>query len=615
MDLRKSTPPEIHETVVEQDVMVPARDGTLLATDLHYPAEAGSPLPGPLPALLQRTPYSKSAGSRVEEARFFAERGYVVVIQDCRGRYSSQGGFTKYTEEGPDGYDTVEWIAQQPWSSGKVGTYGLSYAAHTQAALACLNPPHLSCMWLDCGGFSNAFLSGCRNGGAFELRQLTWAFREALESPAVQGDPLVKKPAMESQNIADWFGRLPWRRGHSPLQWAPDYEDYLLQIWEREEFDEYWQQIGLCAEAHYCGFADVPQVHLGGWYDTYARSTTDNYIALSDIKKAPVQLIMGPWTHGARSVSYAGDVELGPTATVDGNLAVDYNHLRLQFFDRWLHGTPATEATEPPVRIFVMGGGGGRKSADGRLNHGGRWREEGEWPLNRAQNTAFYLQPGGRLDPALPPELAESTRFLFDPARPVPTIGGNISSGQPIMEPGGFDQRESPRFHGSSPPYLPLATRDDVVVFQTDPLEEDQEVTGAIIVKLWTASSAVDTDFTAKLLDVYPPCPDYPEGYALNLTDGIIRAKFRNSWEHPELMEPGRVYSLTLRLPPTSNLFVKGHRIRLDLSSSNFPRFDVNPNTGENPACARGKLPAWNTIFHDATRPSHVLLPLIPAED
>ena len=217
MNPEKSYPPICFETVLERDVMVAARDGTLLATDLHRPAREGQPLPGPFPALLQRTPYNKSADARVEEARFFAERGYVVVIQDCRGRYSSQGGFSKYIEEGPDGYDTVEWIARQPWSTNQVGTYGLSYAAHTQAALACLNPPHLACMWLDCGGFSNAFLSGCRNGGAFELRQLTWAFREAMESPAVQSDPLVKRPAMESQNIYDWFQRLPWRRGHSRL--------------------------------------------------------------------------------------------------------------------------------------------------------------------------------------------------------------------------------------------------------------------------------------------------------------------------------------------------------------------------------------------------------------
>jgi putative CocE/NonD family hydrolase len=202
---------------------------------------------------------------------------------------------------------------------------------------------------------------------------------------------------------------------------------------------------------------------------------------------------------------------------------------------------------------------------------------------------------------------------LFDPDHPVPTIGGNISSGLPIMEAGGFDQRESPSFYGCRSPYLPLATRPDVLVFQTGPLREDLEVTGPITVNLWVASSAADTDFTAKLIDVYPPSADYSEGYALNLTDGIFRAKFHSSWESPELLEPGRVYAITIQLYPTGNLFVKGHRIRLDVSSSNFPRFDVNGNTGENPATSPIKVAAENTVFHDAGHPSHVMLPVVPS--
>ena len=224
--------------------MVTMRDGVRLATTILHPAGHGEPQAQPRPALLQRTPYGREAAARMEEAKFFAERGYVTVVQDCRGRYDSEGGFSKYVDEGPDGYDTVEWIARQPWSNGKVGTYGLSYAAHTQAALACLNPPHLSCMWLDCGGFSSAFHTGCRNGGAFELRQVTWAFREALESPEVRNDP-VKRAAMETQDIHDWFRRMPWKRGHNPLQWTPDYEDYLLEIWSHETLDDYWRQCGL----------------------------------------------------------------------------------------------------------------------------------------------------------------------------------------------------------------------------------------------------------------------------------------------------------------------------------------------------------------------------------
>ena len=306
-------PNQPYQVHIENDIMVTVRDGVRLATDILHPAQDGRTLTTPLPALLHRTPYGKSAQARREEAGFFAAQGYVVVVQDCRGRYASEGGFSKYVDEGKDGYDTLEWVARQPWCDGKVGTYGLSYAAHTQAALASLNPPHLACMWLDCGGFSNAFESGCRNGGAFELRQVTWAFREALESPQAAADP-VKKRALESQNIHDWFQRLPWKRGHSPLSWTPDYEDYLLEIWGHETFDEYWQQVGLCAHAHYPALADVPQVHLGGWYDTYALTTTNNFTALSATKKGPVSLIMGPWTHGARSITYAGDVDLGPAA-------------------------------------------------------------------------------------------------------------------------------------------------------------------------------------------------------------------------------------------------------------------------------------------------------------
>jgi putative CocE/NonD family hydrolase len=183
----------------------------------------------------------------------------------------------------------------------------------------------------------------------------------------------------------------------------------------------------------------------------------------------------------------------------------------------------------------------------------------------------------------------------------------------PILEPGGFDQRESPQFYGSRPPYLPLASRPDVLVFQTGPLVEDTEVTGPVSVHLWVSSTATDTDFTAKLVDVYPPSEDYPQGYALNISDGILRCKFRDSWEKPSLMEPGKVYPITIRLYPTSNLFVAGHRIRLDISSSNFPRLDVNGNTGENPALSQIKVPAENTVYHDAERPSHLLLPLVPA--
>ncbi|MBC8281975.1 MAG: CocE/NonD family hydrolase, partial [Chloroflexi bacterium] len=262
-----------------------------------------------------------------------------------------------------------------------------------------------------------------------------------------------------------------------------------------------------------------------------------------------------------------------------------------------------------------MGGGSGRKNSESRLEHGGEWRSENEWPLARSVDTKFHLQPGGGLSPQVAAGGQQPSTYLFDPNNPVPTIGGNISSGQPVMAAGGFDQRESAEFFGSREPYLPLASRPDVLVFQTEPLAEDVEVTGPISVQLWISSSAVDTDFTAKLIDVYPSSVDYPQGYALNLTDGILRVKFRNSWEKPELMEPEEVYQVELNLLPVSNLFVKGHRIRLDISSSNFPRFDVNGNTGENPGTSAIRVTALNSVHHDQARPSHVLLPIIPAQE
>jgi putative CocE/NonD family hydrolase len=602
----------LHEVHTESRVMVAMRDGVRLACDVYRPAKNEAPLDSAFPVLLQRTPYSKTREDLVLEALFFTSHGYVTVVQDCRARYESEGGFTKYTDEGEDGFDTMAWLAQQPWGGGKVGTYGLSYSAHAQAATACLNPPNLGCMWLDSGGFSNAFLNACRNGGAFELRQLTWAYKEAVESREAYADPVVME-AIRTQNIFDWFKRLPWKKGHSPLQWTPDYEDYLLDIWTRENFDDYWKQIGLCVEEYYDVFSDVPQVHMSAWYDPYSRTATDNYIALSGTKKGPVSLLMGPWTHGQRAVTHSGNVDLGESAIIDNNLAEDFNHLRLQFFERWLKGANNGLEDEPPVKLFVMGGGSGRKNSQQQLDHGGQWRSEQGWPLARALNTLFYLQPGGGLATERPQEPNPPDKYLFDPEHPVPTVGGNISSGQPVMAAGGFDQRESAEFFGSEQPYLPLASRSDVLVFQTDLLAEGVEVTGPVTVQLWISSSAVDTDFTAKLIDVYPPSADYPEGYALNLTDGILRVKFRNSWEKTELMTPGEVYHVEVGLLPISNLFVKGHRIRLDISSSNFPRFDVNGNTGENPGASPVRITALNSVYHDESRPSNVLLPVIPA--
>jgi putative CocE/NonD family hydrolase len=320
------------EIVFEPDLIVPMRDGIGLATDVYRPRGDG-----PFPVLLERTPYNRSAPSRSERtaavakprsraevAGYFVRHGYAIVYQDCRGRYQSAGGFTKYLSEAEDGYDTLAWLMRQSWCNGRIGTFGLSYAAHTQAALGCLDPPGLAAQFLDCGGFSNAYRSGIRHGGAFDLKQATWAYHNAL---ADARDPAVKA-ALQAQDIKAWFARMPWRKGHSPISAAPEYEDYLFAQWSHGTFDEFWKQPGIYAEGYYRCYADVPVVNLSGWYDPYARMAVENYLGLSRGKRGPMRLILGPWTHGDRSLSYAGDVDFDAAAPVDGNLAEDFFELR-----------------------------------------------------------------------------------------------------------------------------------------------------------------------------------------------------------------------------------------------------------------------------------------------
>ena len=290
------------------------------------------------------------------------------------------------------------------------------------------------------------------------------------------------------------------------------------------------------------------------------------------------------------------------------------NELRLHWYDYWLKGEETGAGHTKPVQIFVMGGGSGTRNSDGRLDHGGQWRAEDEWPLARTQWTPYYLHADGGLGAETPSPGIRESSFTFDPANPVPTIGGNLSAGDPVLVAGAYDQRGDERFFGYTGS-LPLAARPDVLVFQTPPLEEDVEVTGPLTLKLWISSTAVDTDFTVKLLDVHPPNGDYPQGFAMNVTDSIQRARYRNSREEAEYLEPNVPTALTIEMYPTSNVFARGHRIRVDISSSNFPRFDVNPNTGE-PLGRHTRLEeAHNTVFHEPGQPSHIVLPVIPSGD
>jgi putative CocE/NonD family hydrolase len=372
--------------------------------------------------------------------------------------------------------------------------------------------------------------------------------------------------------------------------------------------DEFWDFTNIVDHAD--RYKDMPVYLVGGWYDSWALNTTTNYATLTKAIQGPVYLLMGPWIHGQQGKHAHGQVEFGPDAAIADPLA-----WRLEWYDHWIKGVENKVGKEAPfatkVRMFTMGSGDGHKTPDGLLYHGGRWRDETQWPPSRVKPTPYYFLRSGALTTTMPTTDRNQTSYVFDPKNPVPTIGGNISSGDGILLQGAWDQRGGPHVWNAPDP-LPLSARNDVLMFRTNALAEDVEVTGEIQVKLWATSTALDTDFTAKLIDVYPPSADFPGGFDLNITDGIIRARYRDSNVEETLMDPGTVYTFTIQLYPTSNVFKKGHRIRVDLSSSNFPRFDINPNTGEPLNDNRRIQPATNTVFHDHHHPSHILLPIVP---
>ena len=646
------------DVAVLLDALAPMRDGVRLAADVYRPARDGAPLPGAFPTLLLRTPYDKrDPNARRQYGEHWARRGYVSVLQDCRGCYASEGELYFLRQEADDGYDTMVWLQAQPWCNGKVGTHGYSYMAWTQSALANLNPPLLAAMWPSMAG-SHAYTSSVRHGGALELRFLCWAYWHAAlnSNRALKRDPAVER-ALNATDLREILGGLPVREGQTVLAQAPPYERWLLDIFTKADYSIYWQHPALGLSEHWDAHADVPVYITGGWYDSYPRAAFENFVGLSSRKRSPVKLLMGPWTHGDLTLeqSYAGDVEFGPEAALPSVAA-----LQQRWFDHCLKGEDTGIDREPPLKLFVMGGGDGHRTPEGRLFHGGAWRSEQAWPLARTRFTGYFLHPLGPHERLLDRVFGETHRrgrlslmppgarpdgrrsyvgvaassYRFDPQDPVPTIGGNVSSlhalrklpytdaelrlvprvlrVEPIVAAGGYDQRERADVFGAKNPGRPLSDRPDVLTYQTDPLEQDLEVTGPVAAHLFVSTDAPDTDFTAKLLDVYPPNPDYPQGYSLNLTDSIFRLRYRDSWSEPALAKPGEIYRLTITLYPTANLFQRGHRIRLDVSSSNFPRFDVNPNTGEPIGKHTHTKVARNTLHHDEHHPSSIVLPVIP---
>jgi uncharacterized protein len=592
------------DVAIERDRRVLMRDGVPLSVDVYRPSRDAVPAEGRFPALLERTPYDKRRPVLEEAGRFFAARGYVVVVQDVRGRHRSEGEWYFLSRmEGQDGWDTVEWIARQPWCDGQVGTMGLSYSTATQQALAVLQPGALKTQILLDGGWDYHHRT-LRHSGAFELGVLLpHAMRLAREGGELARDPGLREAL--DQALADMpsrLGRLAVRPRDTARGLPPGEARWFMDMLTRGERDDYWKHPTVCLADHVDRYPDIPILLGTSWYGHHAWATLEKYRALKARNSSPTRLVVGPWTHGFEDFgrTWCGEADFGPES------AIDLDDLRLRWFDHFLKDRATDVLDGPPVRIFVMGGGAGTRDAEGRRQHGGAWRAESEWPPAGATPTRLYLHADGTLRAEPPPYEEPARSYRFDPADPVPTVGGQVQapSFPGFLEGGAFDQRGR-RSLWACRDEEPLAARPDVLVFQTEPLAEAREVTGEVVVELWISSSAIDTDFTAKLVDAFP------DGFAMNLVDTILRARYRDSRERAEPLAPEREYRLSLSLPPVSNLFGAGHRIRLDVSSSNFPRFDVNPNTGEPLGRNRGHVVAENVVYVDAEHPSSVVLPMV----
>ena len=599
---------------IERDVPVEMRDGVKLSADVYRPAQSGQPVDDRFPVVLIRTSYNKDNAQKQLDYESFVRRGYAVVIQDIRGRYKSEGSHYHGVAEAEDGYDTIEWIATQSWSNGRVGMTGISYLAAVQSAAAALNPPHLASLF-HVKAPANYYQNGFRHGGAFLMYTLPIAFMMAGSNKLALGDPVLRKAVEDPwRKSSEWLPRMPLKRGLAPFSPDAETERWFFDMMTQTDYTAFWKKVPLWQpEEFFDDYKDIPGYYVAGWYDLYREEQF--YVGLSKRKKSRIKLLMGPWTHMDWN-RYSGQVDFGPDAEMSRER---YNALQRSWFDATLRDSPTDQLTEPPVKIFVMGGGDGRRNSDGRLRHGGKWRLENDWPLHRTHYTKYYFHADGTLSTGTPGDEPPST-YLYDPSNPVPTVGGTsyfLCDRSELKEPyvpfGPYDQRENPAYFGCNST-LPLSARADILVFMTAPLSADTEVTGPVNVRLWASSSALDTDFTAKLIDVHPPSEDYPEGFAMNLSDSILRMRYRDGFEKAELMTPGEVYEFVIDMPPTSNLFQKGHRIRVDISSSNYPTYDPNPNTGDPYRIGGKSKVAENSIYFDAEHPSHIVLPIIPVE-
>ncbi len=567
---------ETYEVTVETSVAAKMRDGVTLRADIYRPKADGK-----FPILLQRTPYNKSWG--LHFGLRAAARGFVVIVQDVRGRYSSDGDWYAFEHESDDGYDSVEWAAALPYSNGKVGMFGGSYVGATQMLAAIAHPPHLAgiCPVVTASNYHDGWTY---QNGAFEQ----W-FNESWTSGLAQDT--FNRSISRNTNAREGMWKLPLTSyplfnlpdSSAGLTQTSELAPYFLDWLAHPNYDDYWKRVSI--EEHYPDI-QVPALHVAAWYDIFQGGSLRNYAGIrargGESARAGQRLlvIIGGHAGGGRKI---GEVDFGPAAE-----QWNEDEVTLSWYEFLLKGIQNEFAKQKPVKIFVMGRN--------------EWREEGDWPLAGAQNTKYFLHSNGganslsgngSLSTSAPPA-EPADHFIYDPSNPAPTVGGPLCCDGDHLAPGPRDQRA-------------VENRDDVLIFSTPAFTQDNEVTGPVSLELFAKSSAVDTDFTAKLVDVGP------DGFAQNLTEGILRARYRDSQEKPTLMNPGQIYKFTIDLWSTSNVFLKGHALRLEVSSSNFPRFDRNLNTGEPASSGRNYVSATNTIYHDAEHPSALLLPIVSA--
>ena len=561
------------EFTIRRDVPQTMRDGTILRADVYLPKGTG-----PFPALLERTPYSKdnSPECQVGSPPFFATNGYAVVIQDVRGRFASEGRFIPFHDDGwgvnRDGYDTVEWIAAQPWCDGNVGTIGGSYAGATQYRLAPTRPPHLRAMYVR-ESSADYWAEWVYHGGAFELGfmvewTLKWTYNNLPRLARSPEEQAQRRGVLEKalQELPSWHRELPLH----PNPLVEGLDDWYNEFLAHPDDGPFWWRWNI-AQRH--GDIDTPIVHMGGWFDIFLAGTIKNFTgtrakARTQAARDAQRLVVGPWIHGPWNMAQTvqGEVDFG------GEAIRDYNAIRLPWFDHWMRGARNSVPDEPRVQLFVMGEN--------------RWRAADAYPWPGTRETPWYLHDGARLAPEPPVGAEQADGYQYDPEDPVPTVGGAT-----LNIPGGAcDQR-------------PIEGR--CLTYTSAPLERDLTVIGDVRCVLHAMSTAPDTDFVVRLTDVHP------DGFSRLLCDGILRARYRDSGSRPTPLTPGQVYQLTVDLWATANTFRKGHRIRVAVTSSSFPRFDRNLNTGgPTGAEARGQV-AINTVFHDAFRPSRILLPVV----